>query len=153
LVIRHEIAADLVGIDEMRHAEALAPLLLGIVGVDPDDHLGTHEPQSLDHVEADAAQPEHDAFRARLDLCGVDHCAYSGRHPAADVTDLLERSVLANFRDRDLRQHGEIRKGRAAHIVMHHLAADGEARAAVGHHATSLRCPDGGAEIGLARKA
>ena len=58
--IGHEIAADLLRIDEMRHAEALAPRLLVVVDVDADDHVGAGEPQALDHVEADAAEPEHD---------------------------------------------------------------------------------------------
>ena len=49
----------------MRHAEALAPGLLGRVEVDADDHVGAGEPQALDHVEADAAEPEHDRRRRR----------------------------------------------------------------------------------------
>ncbi len=53
--IGHEVAADLLRIDEMRHAEALAPLLLVVVEVDTDDHVGAGKPQPLDHVEPDAA--------------------------------------------------------------------------------------------------
>src|SRR5262244_3635239 len=34
----HQIAANLFRIDEVRHAEALAPLLLGVVDVDADIH-------------------------------------------------------------------------------------------------------------------
>src|SRR5262249_52472646 len=61
-----EITANLFGIDEVGHAEALAPLLLGIVDVDAHDHVGAGKPQSLDDIEADAAEPEHDAFGQTL---------------------------------------------------------------------------------------
>ena len=148
-----EIAADLLRIDEMRHAEALAPRFLFRVEIDADDHVGADEPQPLDDVEPDAAEPEHDALGARLDLGGVDDRADAGGDAAADVADLVERRVLADFRHRDLRQHGEIGEGRAAHIVMDLLAADREARRAVGHHALALGRADRGAEIGLARQA
>src|ERR1700748_2668231 len=68
--VRDQIAADLFRIDEMRHAETLAPLLLVVVAVDADDHVGPGKPQPLDDVEADAAEPEYDAFGAGLNLCG-----------------------------------------------------------------------------------
>jgi hypothetical protein len=96
---------------------------------------------------------EDDALRARLDLGGVDDRADPSGHAAADVADLVERRVGADFRHRDLRQHGEIREGRAAHIVVDLLAADGEARGAVGHEALALGGADRGAQIGLARQA
>src|ERR1700678_4282522 len=48
-----DIAIDLFGIDEVRHAEAAAPFLLGIVDVDADDLVGAHHPRALDHVEPD----------------------------------------------------------------------------------------------------
>ena len=51
------------------------------------------------------------------DFRGVHHCADAGRYATADVADLVERRVLANLRHRDFRQHGEIREGRAAHVV------------------------------------
>ena len=137
----------------MRHAEALAPRLLVVVDVDADDHVGAGEPQPLDDVEPDAAEPEHDRLGAGLDLGGVEHGADAGGHAAADIADLVERRVLADLRDRDLRQHGEIGEGRAAHVVVQLLAADGEARGAVRHHALALRGADRGAEIGLARQA
>src|SRR5581483_8541148 len=57
--IGHEIAADLLGVDEMRHAETLAPGLLVVVEIDADDHVGAGEPKPLDDVETDAAEPEY----------------------------------------------------------------------------------------------
>jgi hypothetical protein len=90
--------------------EALAPLLLGVVDVDADDHVGAGEPQPLDDVEADTAEPEHDALRAGFHLGGIEDGTDAGGDAAADVTDLVERSVLANLGDRDLGQNGEIRE-------------------------------------------
>src|SRR5262245_27930975 len=49
--VRDQIAADIFRIDEMGHPEALAPLLLGVVDVDADDHVGAGKPQSLDDIE------------------------------------------------------------------------------------------------------
>jgi hypothetical protein len=102
---------------------------------------------------ADAAQAEHHDVGARLNLGGVDHCADARRHAAADVADLVERCVGANFRQRNLGQHGEVREGRAAHVVMDLRAFKRKARGAVGHHALALGRADGGAEVGLAREA
>ncbi len=88
-----------------------------------------------------------------FDLGGVDHRADAGRDAAADVADLVERRVGADLRHCDLRQHGEIREGRAAHVVMQLAAIEREARGAVRHHALALRAADRGAEVGLARQA
>ncbi len=106
--MRDQIAADLLRIDEMRHAEALAPFLLAVVEVDADDHIGARQPQPLDDIEADAAQTEYDARRAWLHLRGVENCANTGSDATADIADLLERSVFANFGHRDLGQHRKI---------------------------------------------
>src|SRR5262249_22045626 len=107
--VRDEVAAHLLRIDEMGHAEALAPFLLAVVDVDPADHLGPANPTALDPVEADPAEPEHHTLRARLHLGGVEHCADAGGDTTADVADLIEGSVLTDLGDRDLRQHREIR--------------------------------------------
>src|SRR4029077_7332086 len=96
-----EIAFNLVRIDEVRHAEALAPGLLFRVEIDADDHVGADKAQALDHVEPDAAEPEDDAFCAWLDLGGVDDSADAGGYAAADVADLVERCVGADFRYRN----------------------------------------------------
>ena len=137
----------------MRHAEALAPFLLAVVDVDADDHVGAGKPQPLDDVEADAAEPEHDGLGAGLDLRGVEDGADAGGDAAADVADLVERGVLANLGDGDLRQHGEIRERGRAHVVVQLLAVEREARGAVRHDALALRGADGGAQVGLARQA
>ena len=78
--------------------------------------------RALDHVEADPAEAEHHDVVADLDLGGVDHRADPGGDPAADVAAGLERRVLADLRHRDLGQHGEVREGRAAHVVEDRLA-------------------------------
>ena len=138
----------------MRHAEFLGQLAAARVDVDADDHVGPDHAAALHDIEPDAAQPEHDDPGARLDLGGVDDRADPGRDAAADVADLVERRVLADFRHRDLGQYREIREGRGAHVVEQLLAAaEREPAGAVGHHALALGRADRGAEIGLARQA
>src|SRR6185437_1334426 len=148
-----DVARHAARIDEMRHAEAPAPLLLAVVDVDADDLVGAREAQPLDDIEPDAAEAEDDRIGAGLDLGGVDHRAHPGGDAAADIAGLVERRVAADLRHRDLGQHSEIGEGRAAHVMMHHAAAIAEARSAVGHHALALGGADRGAEIGLAGKA
>ena len=63
-----EIAADLVRVDEVGHAEAAADGLARRVEVDADDLVGAGDARALHDVEADAAEPEDDDVRARLDL-------------------------------------------------------------------------------------
>ena len=137
----------------MRHAEFLGQRPPLRVEVDADDHVGADHAGALDDVEPDAAEPEDDDVGAGLDLGGVDHRADAGGDAAADVADLVERRVLADLRDRDLGQHGEVREGRGAHVVVDLAAAEREAAGAVGHHALALRRADREAEIGLARQA
>ena len=61
-------------------------------------------------------------------ICHTDEFTLSGADPgrdaAADVTNLIEGRVLADLRNRDLRQHCVLGEGGTAHIVMDFLAAD-----------------------------
>jgi len=66
---------------------------LGRIEVDADDLVGAGQARALNHVEADAAEPEHRHVGARPDLGGPDHRADAGGDPAADVADGLERGV------------------------------------------------------------
>src|SRR5262245_60201990 len=151
--MRDDVAGNLLRIDEMGHAELAAPFFLGIVDVDTDDLVGADHLGALDDVEADAAEAEHHDVGPRRDLGGVDDGADASRDAAADVAALVERGVLADLRHRDLRQHGEVREGRAAHVVIDRAALVGEAAGAVGHHALALCGADRGAEIGLVAQA
>ena len=63
-----EVAADLLRIDEVRHAEALTPRFLIRIEVDADYHIGADEPQALDDIEPNAAETEHNALRARFEF-------------------------------------------------------------------------------------
>src|SRR5580704_18460049 len=83
--VRNEIAFDLFRIDEVGHAEAFAPGFLLRIEIDADDHVGAGEPQALDDIEPDAAETEHDAFRAWFDLGRIDHRADAGGDAAADI--------------------------------------------------------------------
>src|SRR5579872_861982 len=151
--IGHEVALDLLRVDEMRHAEFFGERAPRRVDVDTDDHLGADHPRALHDVEPDPAEPEHDDLGAGLDLRGVDDRADPRRDAAADVADLVEGGVLADFGDRDLGQHGEVRKGRGAHVMMDLLPAQGEPASAVWHHPLALGRTDRRAEIGRARQA
>ena len=151
--MRREIAAHLLGVDEVRHAKARAPRLLRVVHIDAYDHVRAGELEALDHVQPDATEAEHDRRLAWLNLRRVEHRANAGRHAAADVADLVERRVVPHFRQRDLGQHGVVGERRAAHVVEDLLALVGEARGAVRHQALPLRAADGGAQVRLARQA
>src|SRR5580692_97144 len=149
----HDIATDLFRIDEVRHAEPAAPVFLGIVDVDADDLVGAHHLGALDNIEPNAAQTEYDNIGAWRDLGGVDHGADAGRDATADVATLVERGVFTDFRDRDFRQHGKVREGRATHVVIDGLALVAEARGAIGHYPFALGGADRRAQIGLLAKA
>src|SRR5450759_3769093 len=148
-----DISIDLGGVDEMRHAEAVAPFFLGTIEVNSDDFVGAHHPRALDDVEPDTAKPEHDHVCARRDLGGVHHRADTRRHTAAAIATLIERRVLANLRDGNLWQHSEVRESRAAHVVEDRLAFMAEPRRALGHQALALGRADCGAQVGLAAEA
>jgi hypothetical protein len=123
------------------------------IQVDSDDHVGADHLRALHDVEADAAETEDDDVRAGLHFRGVDDRADARRHAAADVADLVEWRVLADLRERDLRQHGEVREGRAPHVMEDRLAVERKAAAAVRHQAFALRRPDRRAKVRLARQA
>src|SRR2546429_819149 len=144
---------DLGRVDEMRHAKTAAPILLGIVDVNADDLVGAHHLRALDDIEPDAAETEYDDVGARCHLGGIDHGADARRHPATDVAALVERRVLANLCHRDFWQHGKVREGRAAHVVVDRLAPIAEARGTVRHQPLALGGADGGTKIGLAAQA
>src|SRR3546814_16001416 len=91
---------------------------------------------------ADAAQAENNDIRPRFHPRGPDDRAYAGRHAATDIADLIEGRVLPNLRNGDFGQHSEIGKGRAAHIMIEHLTAQGEAARTIVHTALPLRSTD-----------
>src|SRR4029077_15554035 len=84
-----DVASNLGRVDEKGHAEAAAPLVLGIVDVDADDLVGTHHLRALDDIEPDATEAEYHHIGARRDLGGIDHRADPGGHAAADVAALV----------------------------------------------------------------
>src|SRR5262249_13848586 len=77
----------------------------------------------------------------------------AGRDATADVAALVERGVLADFCDRDFWQHGKVREGRTAHVMIDRLAPIAEARCAIRHHALALGSADWRAQIGLLAEA
>ncbi len=141
------------GIDEIRHPELPRQLFPRRVEVDADDLPGAHQARSLDHVEADAAEPEHHHPRAGFDLGAEDHRADPGGHPAADVAHLVEGRLGVDLRHRDLRQHRVVGEGRAAHVVEQRLAVEREPAAAVRHQPLALGGANGLAQVGLGVQA
>src|SRR5439155_15219673 len=102
--IRDEIALDFGRVDEMGQPEFSRERLPLRIEIDPDDHVGTDHPATLDHVQPDPAEAEDHDVGARLDPGGIDHGADAGGDAAADVADLVKGRVLADFRYRDLGQ-------------------------------------------------
>src|SRR5260221_7244534 len=152
-LVDDRLAVLAAAVDEVGHSELAAPIFTGGVDVDADDDDSADQPRALDDVETNSAEPEHDHARAWLDLRGLDHRADPGGDAAADVAGRLERRVLADLRHRDFGQHGEVRKSRAAHVMVDRLALVREAAGTVGHHALALGRADRGAEVGLAAEA
>src|SRR6185436_19832384 len=106
--VRDQIALDRLGVDEVGHAELAPDRLARGIDVDADDLVGADQARTLDHVEPDAAEPEHHHVRAGLDLGGPQHRTDAGGHAAADVADRRERGVVADLGERDLGEHGAI---------------------------------------------
>src|SRR5690606_28709103 len=143
-------------IDEVGRAERAGHLLLTGIDVDRDDAAGLRHDGALDAAQADAAQAEDGDRRAGLHLRRVDDGADAGRDAAAQKAYLLERRLLADLRDGDLRQHRVLGERRRAHEVQDLLAVLREAARAVGHQTLALRHADFLAEIrpaGLAELA
>ena len=149
--LHHLIGADLIRVDEMRHAEFARHGLFGGVDVNADDLIGAHHPRALNDIQPNAAQAKDNHISARPDLGRIDHGADAGGDAAADVANFVEGRVFAHLGQGNLRQHGEVRKSAAPHIVKHGLARGctftTEAAGAIRHHALALRAADGGAKI------
>jgi hypothetical protein len=121
--------------------------------VGADKIIGAHHLGALDHVQADAAQPEHHHIGARFDLGGEQHRAQARRDSAAYVADLVEGRIIAYLGQGDLGHDDMVGKRGRAHVMVYRLAAHGETRCAVGHQALALSCAYRGAKVGLARQA
>src|SRR5208282_5962858 len=140
--MRDQIAADLLGIDEMRQAEFLGQRLAGGIQINADDFVRADEARALNHIQSDAAQTEHHDIGAGLHLGGIDYRADARGYAATDIANLVEWSILANFRNRDFRQDGKIRERGAAHIMVHQIVADRKTTRPIGHESLALGRPD-----------
>src|SRR5262249_32370750 len=150
--VLYEIALDLLGVDEVRHAKFLRERLAPRIDVDTDNLVRAGQTRTLDDIQSDAPQAEHHDVRTGLDLGSIDHRTDPGGDAAADVADLVERRILADLRDGDLREHRVIGERGTAHVVVHHVLADRKAAGAVGHQALALRGTDCGAQVGPTRQ-
>src|SRR5262249_51583323 len=100
--VRHQVALHLLRIDEVRHPELLGHRLALRIDIDADDLVGPGQPGTLDDVQADAPKTEYDDVRSRLDLRRFDDGADTRGDSTADVTNFLERRILADLGHRDL---------------------------------------------------
>ena len=107
----------------------------------------------LDDVQSDAAEAEDHDIGARFHLGRVDDRAHTRGHAAADVANLVERGIVSNLGERDLRQHRVVGEGGAAHVVEELVTVERKAAAAVGHEPLALGDTDRLAEVGLGVEA
>ena len=77
----------------MCHAEVFADRFSLGVKVDTDDHIGAHQSQTLQNIEADTAESKHYTVRTGLYFGRVDDRADTRSDPTADVTHFVERRV------------------------------------------------------------
>src|SRR5665213_400511 len=108
--VRDEVTSNFLGIDEVRHAELVRERLSFRVDVDTNDLVRANHMRALNHIQSDTAQAKYHDVGPGFDLRSVQNHADAGRNPAADVTDLLKRGVLADLGKRNLRQHGVVGK-------------------------------------------
>src|SRR3546814_5482012 len=98
---------NLVGINEVRHAElARHGFALG-VQVDPDDFVGAHHLGALNDVQAYAAQAKHHHIGAGLDLGGEQHTAQTSSHPATYRATIVEGRAAPSFGRLESRRVGK----------------------------------------------
>ena len=148
--MRHQIACDFLGVDEIGHAKARRHLDPARIDIDAHDLIRPRQPQPLQHVEADAAQTKDNRPAADLDLGGVDHGTNARGDTTADVADLVEGRILAHLGQRNLGQDRMIGKGRAAHVMQDRCAIQHrEPAGAIGHEALPLGRADLLAEVGF----
>ena len=89
---------DVRRVDEIGRAESTGERQLLRIGVDRHDPGRTGDASALDHVEPDAAAPDHGDRVAGLDMGDVEHRAQAGDHGAAEDRRQLDRHV-ARYRD------------------------------------------------------
>src|SRR3546814_10803426 len=85
----HLVEANVLRIDELRHAKLFGHGALDGIDVDANNPVCASQPGTLNAVEADAAQAEDNDIRPRLHPRGPDHRAYAGRPAATDIADLI----------------------------------------------------------------
>ena len=141
------------GVDKVRGAELLGPLLLARVDIDDDDLASPLLNSTLDDGETDAAGTEDGDVAALLDVGRDARSAVAGGDAAAQKTGAVHGRVLLYRYDRDVGDDGVLGEGRGAHEVQEVLALALEARGAVRHQALALGGADLAAEVRLARLA
>src|SRR4029079_7916146 len=71
--VTHDVTLDLLGIDEMRHAELARQGFPRRIDIDANDHVRARHAGPLDDIEPDAPEPEDDDVGSGFHLGCVDH--------------------------------------------------------------------------------
>lgn len=146
-------ALDRIRIEEVGRAKPLGPRFLGIVEIHDRDPLRPVPHGALHHAQPNAPGAEDSHAGAFLDARGYYRSTVAGRDPASKQADAIERGVRINRYYGDVCDDGVLRQGAATHKMQQVLAAAGETRRAIGHHAFALRGTDFAAEVCFARFA
>src|ERR1700683_182589 len=115
---RDQIASNSLRVDEIHQTKTTTPFLLGIVEINANDLVGADHAGALDNIKTNGPETEHHYAGTRRYLCGIYYRADAGRDAPANVTDLVEWRVLADFSDSNFGQYGIIRKCGAPHEVV-----------------------------------
>jgi hypothetical protein len=149
-LIDNALAAEVVGVDEIRGTKLLSPRLLVRVDVDDDNLSGLAGDRTLNDRETDTASTEDGNLITLGHLRGDAGGAVSRGDAAAEQAGAVHGRVRLDGDDGDVGDDGVLGEGGCAHEVKEVLAAGAEARGAVGHDAAALGGADLAAEVGLA---
>lgn len=138
------------GIDAVGGAQLRGEFEFVWVDVHADDARGAGFFGAHDDGEPDAAEAEDGYGVAGFDFGGVMDRANTRGYATAQKADFLERRLVVDLCQRNLRHHGVLAEGARAHVVVDGLSLIRESRGAVWHQAFSLCGANGLAEVGFA---
>src|SRR5215471_11668273 len=90
---------DIFWIHELSRAHFASDRLLRVVSVNADDGFRAGEFRALDDIETDASEAKDNHRASRFNLRRKQCRTESRCRATTDVTNSIERCVLANFRD------------------------------------------------------
>jgi hypothetical protein len=149
-LVDNTLAAEVVGVDEIRSAKLLSPLLLVRVDVDDNNLSGLADDRALNNGQTDTAGTEDGNLVTLGHLRGNASSAVSRGDATAEQAGAVHGRIRLDGDDGDVGDDGVLGESGCAHEVEEVLAAGAEARGAVGHDAAALGGADLAAEVRLA---